>query len=231
MNVELTDSNRLKMSRLPAYEQVLRLGRDDSTAILLDIGCCFGNDLREAVKDGFPVKNIIGSDLHPELWNLGHELFKSTPESFPAHFVPGDAFDPSILSATPISSEPTEAAVPDLATLKSLNPLQGHISAIHASAFFHLFDEEKQLHMARALAGLLSPKSGSVIFGLHTGSDKKGKVSQTYMGTQLNMFCHDLKSWTALWDGQVFVKGTVNVDARLMDVAGYRLLVWSVTRV
>ncbi|EGO24560.1 hypothetical protein SERLADRAFT_390015, partial [Serpula lacrymans var. lacrymans S7.9] len=59
----------LKISRLPAYEQVLRLGRDHQDAILLDIGCCFGNDIRKAVADGFPVSRALASDLHQ---SFGH---------------------------------------------------------------------------------------------------------------------------------------------------------------
>jgi len=40
---------------------------------------------------------------------------------------------------------------------------------MYASLLFHLFSEEKQLHLLRALAGLLSPEPGSMIFGLHIG--------------------------------------------------------------
>jgi len=56
---------RLKISRLPAYNQLLRLGKEREGAIFLDIGCCFGNDARKAVADGFPAQGTIASDLHP----------------------------------------------------------------------------------------------------------------------------------------------------------------------
>ncbi|KZV91243.1 hypothetical protein EXIGLDRAFT_615917, partial [Exidia glandulosa HHB12029] len=45
---------KLKISRFPVYEEALRLGREREGAILLDLGCCFGNDARKAVSDGFP---------------------------------------------------------------------------------------------------------------------------------------------------------------------------------
>jgi SAM-dependent methyltransferase len=98
---------RHRLSALPAYQQVLRLGRECKNPIFLDIGCCFGNDIREAVLDGFPAAQTIGCDLRPELWNLGHELFKSSSNTFPAHFVGGDAFDPEVLAVVPPASMQT----------------------------------------------------------------------------------------------------------------------------
>ncbi|KAH7906669.1 hypothetical protein BJ138DRAFT_1174876 [Hygrophoropsis aurantiaca] len=227
---------RLKISKLPAYNQALKLGREREGAILLDIGCCFGNDSRKAAQDGFPTHNIIASDLRKEFWELGHELFKTTPETFPARFIAGDAFDPSMLQVI-LPRNSVSTARPELSTLKSLNPLRGHISAIHASSFFHLFNEERQLHMARALAGLLSPEPGSVIFGSHGGIAQKGMATDDIFGQKFDIFCHCPESWIEMWDGQVFEKGTVKVEARLKELPmrdkahdSLSLLAWSVTR-
>jgi hypothetical protein len=113
------------------------------------------------------------------------------------------------------------------------------VSAIHASSFFHLFDQEKQLYLAHALAGLLSPEPGSMIFGLHIGNPEKGFIASTERRDS-QMFCHSPESWTLLWDGLVFGKGVVNVQAKLAQVerkepdmpqtTTVTLLVWSVTR-
>ncbi|CDO72721.1 hypothetical protein BN946_scf184990.g4 [Trametes cinnabarina] len=105
-----------------------------------------------------------------EYWDLGHRLFRSTSESFPAKFVPGDVFDPAHITVTPPFYAPPVDTLPDLSALTSLNPSRGHVSAIHSSAFFHLFDEEKQEHIARAMGGLLSPEPGSIILGTHSAS-------------------------------------------------------------
>ncbi|KAG1823536.1 uncharacterized protein BJ212DRAFT_688031 [Suillus subaureus] len=229
---------RRKLSGLPAYQQVVHIGREWKNPIFLDVGCCFGNDIREVILDGFPAARAIGTDLHQELWNLGHELFKSTPETFPAHFVGGDAFNPEILAvAPPASMQTVGVPAPNLSNLTSLNPLRGCVSAIHATAFFHLFKEDKQLHMARALAGLLSAQPGSIILGVHTGAQEKGVVNQVYRGVEVDMFAHSAESWTAMWDGEVFEKGTVKVDAQFREISEgvgggerYPLLYWSVTR-
>ncbi|KAI0374559.1 hypothetical protein BV20DRAFT_1049336 [Pilatotrama ljubarskyi] len=237
----------LKLGRLPAYQQLLDLGKSRKGAIFLDIGCCFGNDIRKAVYDGYPVENCVASDLHPEFWELGHKLFKSTPETFPIPFIPGDAFDPQHLEPVPPSYSPPGTPVPRLSTLTSLNPLRGHISAIHASAFFHLFTEEQQARLARALAGLLSPEPGSMILGSHVGRPEKGlrlEGGQPSSTRTAPMFCHSPESWRELWDGEVFKRGTVKVAAilqeregrDLQDLPGFipgtrlYLLTWSVTR-
>ncbi|KAH7910777.1 hypothetical protein BJ138DRAFT_1064440 [Hygrophoropsis aurantiaca] len=227
---------RLKISKLPAYQGVLTLGRERKDAILLDIGCCFGNDARKAVVDGFPVRNVLTSDLRRELWDFGHELFKSTPETFPAHFIAGDALEPSMLEIIP----PLDAVnslddpCPDLSTLTSLNPVRGRVSAIHASSFFHLFGEQKQLHLARALAGLLSPLPGSVIFGSHVGRrDEKGPLTEPVFGQEINMFCHCPSSWEEMWN-TVFKEGMVSVKGKVKQVnrdgKPFWMLGWSVTR-
>ena len=180
-----------------------------------------------------------------EFWELGHKLFKTTPESFPVPFVPGDAFNPEHLAVVPPIATVAEAPPPlplPLTGLTSLNPLRGRVSAIHASAFFHLFDEEKQMYLARALAGLLSPEPGSVILGTHGGRPEKGfRDEQTYHSSHVRiMFCHSPESWADMWENEIFEKGQVKVEASLIehkreDVVvkpGYKLwlLVWSVTR-
>jgi len=235
---------RLKISRLFPYQDLLKIGKQRNEPILLDIGSCFGNDARKAIADGYPLEYVVTSDLHPEFADLGHKLFRTTPETYPIAFIRGDAFDPKHLKVVPpllTANAPTVDTVPpalDLRSLTSLNPLHGRVAAIHASSFFHLFREEKQLHLARALAGLLSPEPGSIIFGLHVALAEKGFTTpETGVGHRL--FCHSPVTWAQLWDGEVFEKGVVNVQTKLVEVVGnFRgggdqtttLLIWSVTR-
>ena len=120
---------------------------------------------------------------------------------------------------------------PELDTLTSLNPLRGHVSAIHTAAFFHLFTEDDQLYLARAIGGLLSPQPGSIIFGSHTGAAQKGNRISLVDGCTL--FDHCPESWEELWNGMVFKKGTVKVDVTLLPSwvdPSRRALTWTVTR-
>ena len=195
-----------------------------------------------------------------EFANLGHKLFRTTQETYPIAFVPGDIFDPKHLEVVPPVVSESAAAhgsttgdppsgssgsvpAPDLRSLTSLNPLHGRVFAIHASSFFHMFGEEKQLHVARALAGLLSPEPGSVIFGMQVGLPEKGfDPSAAHWHRDHRMWCHSPESWTQLWDGLVFENGGVNVQTELVHMGKkhlepdapqnttFTVLVWSVTR-
>ncbi|KAH7890656.1 hypothetical protein F5I97DRAFT_1923159 [Phlebopus sp. FC_14] len=224
----------LLLSRFSVYKDVLSIGRSRPGAILLDVGCCVGTDLRKAAADGFSAERTIGSDLHPEFGDLGHKLFKTTPETYPGHFVPGDIFDPAMLSVVPPFESAPMSQEPDLRSLTSLNPLQGRVSAIHAANFFHLFDEDKQLHLARGLAGLLASEPGSVICGSHWGLHEKGRLLEKLFGSNLDLFCHSPESWREMWEEKVFAKGQVKVEARLLEnnMEGYRFwyMGWSVKR-
>lgn len=270
----------MKIARQPAYPDLLTLGRQRTNAIFLDLACCcwcffvfhsnihtlnelhlVGNDARKAIQDGYPVANVLASDLHagfsksyPDLqprythlcldfWQLGHEMFQSSQQTFPVPFIQGDILDSSFLDVTvPFQKEnPPTTPIPVLNTVTSLNPLRGHISACFCSAFFHLFGEEGQNTIATKLAGLLSPEPGSMIFGVHGGRKQKGFWHPT--GSERYMFCHSPESWKNLWEGllgvgKVEVKALIKPDIGGDDLFGtypgnkdpYHIMQWSVTR-
>ncbi|KAF8589971.1 hypothetical protein K439DRAFT_1628186 [Ramaria rubella] len=204
---------KLWITHLLGYQHALQLAKTRENAILVDIGCCFGHDIRAIVADGFPIENVLGLDLKRELWEIGNKLFNSNSTSFSVPFIAGNIFDNRVIdmeSPVPLSSQ-----TPSLHDLKdSLNSLRGHVSVIHISMVFHLFSEEKQLELAHRLKTLLSPLPGSIIFGHHIGLPAPGFHTNNLSG--LNMYCHSPDSWCALWDGVVFEKGSVEAEARLV---------------
>jgi len=211
---------RFRASGVSAYPRVLELAKERKDAILLDVGCCFGCDLRKAVADGWPAENVIGFELRQAFWDYGHELFRSTPETFPAGFIAGDILDVAMLTpcaAFYASNSPLDPR-PDLKSLTSLNPLQGHVSAICASSFFHLFDEAGQHEIAKRFGSLMTPLPGSTIFGAGGGALVKGARSIVVNGVERHMFCHSSDSWKELWDGEIFEKGTVKVETEVLPV-------------
>ncbi|KAK7019944.1 methyltransferase ausD [Favolaschia claudopus] len=223
-----------KISTYPMYEHVLDSGRKGG--IILDLGCCFGTDIRKCASDGVPVQNLIASDLRPVFWALGHELFNTTPQTFPVIFLAGDALDPNFLQpSAPLSTSSIRPSPPpQLSSLTSLAPLVGHISAIHVSSLFHLFFEPQQLQLVRTLAELLSLAPGSVILGSHGGKATKRFIETGYCSGGHHMFCHSPDSWREMWE-EVFPTGTIEVKAELKrrrdgeEVFGANM-VWSVMR-
>jgi len=137
-------------------------------------------------------------------------LFRTTPETYPVKFLAGDAFDDTHFSPT---AQAPSGPPPPVALVNTLTELRGHISVIHASSLFHLFDEEKQLELGRRLAALLDPRPGSIIFGSHGAMPVKGQ----HPGTFTKMFCHSPESWTQMWEEQVFEKGQVRVNTILKE--------------
>ncbi|KAF8207831.1 hypothetical protein K438DRAFT_1962099 [Mycena galopus ATCC 62051] len=216
---------RIKIHCLPAYPRVLSLVRERPNAIMLDLGSCFGTDIRKVAADGFPLENLVASDLRQGFWDLGHELFQSTPETFPVSFLAGDIFDRTFLvPAAAVSTSTSSIEPPTLSNLTSLTALNGKISILHASLFFHLFNEQKQTELAHLLAGLLCPLPGSMIFGSHVGREIKGLGNQALRGSGHQMFCHSPDSWIELWEN-IFPKGTVRVEAILKEHPQYHRLV------
>lgn len=75
-------ASRFRIVKHPAYEYVLKLGRERKNAILLDLPCCsklklphrfwlyniilstVGCDSRIIIADGYPSENVIAADLH-----------------------------------------------------------------------------------------------------------------------------------------------------------------------
>jgi len=139
---------------------------------------------------------------------------------------------------------------PEISTLTSLTPLNHHVSVIHASAFFHLFNQEQQHQLAHLLGSLLSSQPGSIILGIHgaledTEENKAGKVIYLPDG-QVRNFAHSPTSWKDLWTGKngVFRPDEAKVETetrvvtgeeargRMGDPNGRRVrLAWSVTRI
>ncbi|KAH9928838.1 uncharacterized protein B0H18DRAFT_1117668 [Fomitopsis serialis] len=194
-----------------AYGQFLNLGRERPDEIFLELPV-------HAVSDGFPQQNCVAADLERKYWELGHRLFKSTPESFPVAFVPGDIFDQDYLASSvqPVYAQPNSPA-PALSGLASLTPLRGHPAL---------------------------PLPGSMIFGRHHSADVKGvrdfpvpdgdKTSNV-----IQVFCHSPQTWMVLWNGKVFKEGTVEVKVELQEEPVSAMapperklyvMVWSVTR-
>lgn len=158
-------------------------------------------------------------------------------------FVGGSIFDTKVIEPSAPFYAPPSTPRPDLKTLTSLNPLHGHVSAIHTASFFHLFNEAEQATAARALASLLSPEPGTVIFGHHIGNEVAGPRTKANSRGQYP-YDHSPESWKELWDGFVFEKGKVEVWCILHELTGsgidtksifnddrkISILIWSVKR-
>ena len=174
-------------------------------------------------------------EIRAGLYEQGHALFRDTPQTFPVPFIEGDVFDPAFLAiqpppdAAPAPAPATDAttdtapdaeedALPALATLTSLNPLRGRVSAVFMGKFLHLFDAPGQAHIARALAGLLSPEPGSLLFGVQGALPAAGPFRPT--ASDWTMFCHSPESLGALFADAFGGADRIRFESRMITEPG-----------
>ncbi|KAL8671562.1 MAG: hypothetical protein Q9168_003947 [Polycauliona sp. 1 TL-2023] len=163
----------LQCSWYPSLTHRLRSG-----ASILDIGCCFGQDLRFLAADGIPTDNMYATDIIPEFWDLSSDLFLDAA-TFKARFIQADILDPS----SPLTKQ--------LADKK--------IDIMLVNQVFHLFNRETQVSMAKNLIELGS--SDTWIAGWQIGG-RSGKPSIRHQGTiagHNERLFHNDQSWQEMW--------------------------------
>lgn len=165
---------------------------------LLDLGCAFGQELRQLVCLPFPIiyrgsfmtylflltkvfngapsENLYGSDLHYDFMTLGYDLFRDR-DTLKSTFIEADILEENSMLLT---------------------QLTGQLNIIYNSLFFHLFNWDQQLRAINHMLRLLAPNPGSLITGrfvAFTDTDK----AKSIIGTVLP-FYHSLESWKELWE-------------------------------
>lgn len=170
------------ISSHPLYSTVVARLKDSSEC-LLDLGCCFGQDIRRLVADGVPGENLYGADLQPGFMELGYELFKDK-DRLKSHFMVGDVFD-----------DEGEGGI-------ELKKLDGKIDIVHAASFFHLFSWDQQVQVGTRVVRLLNPTTkNAVLLGRHVGSSEPGTyIGCVIAGTKGRRYRHSPDSFQKMWD-------------------------------
>ncbi|KUJ18433.1 uncharacterized protein LY89DRAFT_746723 [Mollisia scopiformis] len=166
----------LGISLNPNYETVLerlKTGKEN----FLDLGCCFGQDLRKLAADGAPSENLYGVDLRPEFFDMGYKLFRDR-ELLNANFIVADLFDSN----------------------SDLHSLNGKVDIISAGSFLHLFNYEGQIDACKVIVRLLRETAeGSVLIGRQVGSSEAGEVVH-HSNPGQSLFRHNSNSFKKMWE-------------------------------
>lgn len=199
----------------PLYEKIVeRLKAPGAT--YLDVGCCFGQDLRQLVLDGAPPENLIGIDIAGALIEHGYELFLD--RQLKSRFGVIDVFKGP---DQPMWAEIEERGV----------------DVLHCSAFFHLFPLQDQLVAAKLITRLV--KKDGVLVGRQIGSTEPGDVAAIQVGS--SSYRHNVETLDAMWRevGEATgtewkVEGTldmvgININSPVEDKNSRRLL-FTITR-
>jgi SAM-dependent methyltransferase len=151
-----------------------RLGADPG-ARLLDLGCCFGQDLRMMVHDGAAGKQLVGSDVEAGFVGLGYELFRDG-ETLGAEFCTGDFFAPDGV----VGLE------------------EGSFDFVHAASFFHLFSWEAQREAMGRAVRLLKRSPRSMLFGRQAATVEAGDVEHRWARLGTVAWRHNEESFQRL---------------------------------
>ncbi|KAK0652636.1 hypothetical protein B0T16DRAFT_505222 [Cercophora newfieldiana] len=156
----------------PLFQTVTtRLQSPEAAETFLDVGCSFGQVIRQLIHAGVPSERLYGTDLRPGFLDLGYDLFRDRdPEKSKATFIAGDM----------LRDDDAE-----------LDRLTGKIDIIYAQYFFHLFEREDQLKAAKRMVRFLRPGNPNVvIFGRNGGPKVDG----------WEKYVLDANAWRQLWD-------------------------------
>lgn len=165
---------------------------------LLDLGCCFGQDMRLLAADGAPAENLYGVDLEPQFLDLGFELFRDREKLHnKATFMAADIFDPE----------------------SPLQRLNGQFDVVQTGSFLHLFGWDQSVQAAVTIATLLKREKGVLVVGRQIGGAQPGAEESS----MVKSYRHNADSFRKMWDEVGEKTGdrwVVTVETEIWDSVG-----------
>ena len=164
----------LSLTHFQEYQEILQRLHDGQQ--LLDMACCFGQEIRQLVANGAPAENIHGCDIREEYITLGYKLF-ADKDTLQSKFLTADIFD----------------------VISPLSKFERLFDIIYTGSFFHLFDYQDQVRVGKAIAALLRPQKGSILLGRQVGSVNAGQEDHS-TNPAGKMYRHNEESLKRMWD-------------------------------
>lgn len=173
---------------MSVWPDILKRARAGAT--ILDLGCCFGQDLRLLAANGVETTNMYATDISGELWDLGFDLFRDRSK-MKAAFIQGDILNPP----------------------PRLQQLDGKMDIILVCQFLHLFSQEQQILATKKIVQLSRP--GSVVVGYQRAHPDTLKPARTF----LVRYLHNLDTFRDMWHQVEGETGTKwRVEAEMVDL-------------
>jgi hypothetical protein len=154
------------------YKEILEKCKKEG-AMVIDFGCCLGQDVRQLIYDGVPLDQIRGYDLDLFFIEQGYELFRDGELMKEKNiFTSGDIFDDQFLEMI----EPADY--------------------LHVGSFIHLFDCETE----RVVCQRLTRLSKHTIIGRQVGALVPTEYSRALAHKEGKMIRHSPESFARMWD-------------------------------
>ncbi|KAL8797002.1 MAG: hypothetical protein Q9195_000773 [Heterodermia aff. obscurata] len=139
-------------------------------------------DLRRLALDGAPTDKMYASDIVPNFWDIGFDLFQDHA-SMKARFVQADLLD----------------------EWSALRQLEGIIEIVYVGSVLHLFGWERQLQAGKQIARL--SKVGTMVFGYQIGAAAPDEIVPTWRGSK-SMYSQSEETFRQLWEQAAQKTGT-----------------------
>lgn len=152
-----------------------------------------GQDLRLLAADGASPRNMYGSDISRELWDLGFELFDDR-----------DKMVATIIQANILD------------TGSRLRQLDGMDDVIIANQFIHLFDWEGHLAVLKTIVGLSNP--GTTLIGYQRAQIPPRELERQWG----NMYFHDHETYRKLCQRvESETRSKWDLEVKLVDLSDW----------
>ncbi|KAI0177689.1 hypothetical protein BJ166DRAFT_491518 [Pestalotiopsis sp. NC0098] len=156
---------------------------EEAEPLFLDLGTCFGQDVRKLVFDGAPIGRVWASDVEQHLIDAGFRLFNDETK------LPRDHF---LCPADLLSDSPDDG----------LCVLDDKVTILHMTAVFHLFGLEDQKKAADRCLRLLRKDTGRpvLLLGMQVGSATAGPFKrENWTADFSHKYRHNVQSWANMW--------------------------------
>ncbi|KAB5550009.1 hypothetical protein GE09DRAFT_1128660 [Coniochaeta sp. 2T2.1] len=164
----------LSLSRQLSYPRILSLLQQSDPVRLLDVGCCFAQDLRKLVRDGAPSSSLYGLEIQSEFISLGYDFFADR-ETFGGRFIAADLLDRAN---------------------REVKELEGTFGVVQLGMVLHIWDLEGQTRACERVVELLKDEKGVLVVGQSVGN-VEGKE---FPARGRMIFKHDVETFGKMWD-------------------------------
>ncbi|OIW26034.1 hypothetical protein CONLIGDRAFT_708928 [Coniochaeta ligniaria NRRL 30616] len=163
----------LSLSRKPCYPRVLAALKT-GTERLLDVGCCYAQDLRKLAYDGAPSEALFGLDKQNEFIGLGYDFFNDR-DTFRGTFINADLLDRGN---------------------EEVRKVQGTFGIAQLGMVLHTWDLEGQTRACERVVELLRPERGVLVVGQSVGD----LVGKEFSARGKMLYKHDVETLTKMWE-------------------------------
>lgn len=175
------------------------LRKDFNQLSILDIGCCFGTDLRAMILDGASSNHVFGVDLNSEYIDIGLDILFCDRDRMQNKFAVVDVL------ASRIGGQ----------SYTFDKRVQSGIDVVYCGSVYHLLDLQQQKRLTHVVSLILNAnpsRNGGLFIGRTAGStEQRPFLRSTSQQSQLR-YMHSVTSFRDMLTSEGFVDVDVKVQ-------------------